>query len=263
MLRVHPSAMIQRVCNLVVYVQHNNVLCMLWCSACATVKCVCKNTLVSSLSASSPHACLCQTMLPAVLHARDRWLKPGGLIRPRHAHVSPSAGLIQGKIMRALSVPQHVVMHFLPLTPLPHLPSPSLFPFPPVSCAIPAARKCYFSEPCVEALTPENAMSLPAVICSIDCNNVKEEDLKVVTATFSCQSMVMGESKFLGLRILSSFHCTAVFVFGRLTKWNLRTNAPLGDALHILICLLQRVHCSTVLSGCHTGIQSRSFNPVQ
>ena len=69
-------------------------------------------------------------MLPAVLHARDRWLKPGGLILPRHAHVSLSAGLIQGKIMRALSVPQHVVMHFLPLTPLPPLPSPSPSPVP-------------------------------------------------------------------------------------------------------------------------------------
>ncbi|GJP55936.1 hypothetical protein CLOM_g14949 [Closterium sp. NIES-68] len=60
-----------------------------------------------------------------------------------------------------------------------------------MSALVPLAKRCYFSDPCVESITAEHVLGDPAVVKRIDCATVTEEDLQLVQADFSSKSMIV------------------------------------------------------------------------
>ncbi|KAG6554535.1 hypothetical protein Mapa_003914 [Marchantia paleacea] len=154
---------------------------------------------------------LYESMLPSVICARDRWLKPGGLILPSHAtlYMAP----ITNAERYADSIDFWRNVYGIDM-----------------SAMLPLAKQCAFEEPCVESITAENVLSWPVVVrqfqefvftwiahcrksmmlvsnvqlkkrCTmsrqvkhIDCSKVTIQELEVVTTNFCVSSMMMGKS---------------------------------------------------------------------
>ncbi|BBM98090.1 type I protein arginine methyltransferase [Marchantia polymorpha subsp. ruderalis] len=115
---------------------------------------------------------LYESMLPSVICARDRWLKPGGLILPSHAtlYMAP----ITNAERYADSIDFWRNVYGIDM-----------------SAMLPLAKQCAFEEPCVESITAENVLSWPVVIKHIDCSKVTIQELEVVTTNFCVSSMMM------------------------------------------------------------------------
>ncbi|XP_051187654.1 probable protein arginine N-methyltransferase 6.2 isoform X2 [Lolium perenne] len=114
---------------------------------------------------------LYESMLGSVIFARDKWLKPGGLILPSHAS-----------------------LYLAPITN-PRRYQDSIYFWRDVygikmSSMMPLAKQCAFMEPSVETISGENVLTWPAVVAQVDCYTIQAPDLETVTAAFKFTSML-------------------------------------------------------------------------
>ncbi|GLJ36355.1 hypothetical protein SUGI_0729770 [Cryptomeria japonica] len=114
---------------------------------------------------------LYESMLSTVISARDRWLKPGGLILPSHAtlYLAP----ITHPERYSDSIDFWNDVYGIDMSPM-----------------LPLAKQCAFEEPLVEVITGENVLSWPTVVKDINCNTITVQELELVTAEFSVASMM-------------------------------------------------------------------------
>ncbi|KAI4385805.1 hypothetical protein MLD38_003798 [Melastoma candidum] len=114
---------------------------------------------------------LYESMLGSVITARDRWLKPGGLILPSHAtlYMTP----ITNTDRYAASVDFWRDVYGIDM-----------------SAMVPLAKQCAFEEPCIETITGENVLTWPHVVKHVDCYTVTAEELESVTTRYSFKSMM-------------------------------------------------------------------------
>ncbi|XP_024522317.1 probable protein arginine N-methyltransferase 6 isoform X2 [Selaginella moellendorffii] len=107
---------------------------------------------------------LYETMLPSVVCARDRWLKPGGLMLPSFATLYMAPITNPDRYGESIDFWRNVYGFDM-------------------SAILPLAKQCAFEEPCVEVITAEN-------VKRIDCSTVTLEELETVTTTFSVPSIM-------------------------------------------------------------------------
>ncbi|CAM6105310.1 unnamed protein product [Calypogeia fissa] len=115
---------------------------------------------------------LYESMLSSVICARDRWLKPGGIILPSHATLYMAPITNAERYAESIDFWRNVYGIDM-------------------SAMLPLAKQCAFEEPCVESITAENVLSWPIVVKQVDCSKVTIEELQVVTAEFHTTSMMM------------------------------------------------------------------------
>ncbi|WVZ87691.1 hypothetical protein U9M48_034291 [Paspalum notatum var. saurae] len=115
---------------------------------------------------------LYESMLPSVLFARDKWLKPGGLILPSHATL----------FMAPITNPEryegsvdfwHDVYGI------------------DMSALVPLAKKFTSEEPSIEIIGGENVISWPSVVKCVDCYSFTKEEFKSITAKYKVSSMML------------------------------------------------------------------------
>ncbi|KAM3408772.1 hypothetical protein ACQJBY_001689 [Aegilops geniculata] len=114
---------------------------------------------------------LYESMLGSVIFARDKWLKPGGLILPSHAS-----------------------LYLAPITNS-HRYQDSIYFWRDVygikmSCMMPLAKQCTFMEPSVETISGENVLTWPTVVAQVDCYTIQAPDLETITAAYKFTSML-------------------------------------------------------------------------
>ncbi|CAH2053258.1 unnamed protein product [Thlaspi arvense] len=114
---------------------------------------------------------LYESMLGSVITARDRWLKPGGLILPSHATL----------YMAPISHPDrysHSIDFWRNIYGI------------DMSAMMQLAKQCAFEEPSVESISGENVLTWPEVVKHIDCQTIKIQELDSVTARYKFKSMM-------------------------------------------------------------------------
>ncbi|KAJ0642354.1 putative methyltransferase [Helianthus annuus] len=139
---------------------------------------------------------LYESMLGSVIFARDRWLKPGGLILPSHAVVY----LIYSLLSAFLTFKQYncnnisLQLYMAPVTH-PDRYAESIDFWRNVygvdmSPLLPLAKQCAFEEPCVETINGENVLTWPHEVKNVDCYTITVKELESVTTRFKLQSMM-------------------------------------------------------------------------
>ncbi|XP_077246683.1 protein arginine methyltransferase 6 isoform X2 [Tasmannia lanceolata] len=111
---------------------------------------------------------LYESMLSSVIIARDRWLKPGGLILPSHATLYMAPVTHSERYSESIDFWRNVY----------------------VSAMLPLAKQCAFEEPSVETITGENVLTWPFVVKHVDCYTVTVQELESITAKFKFTSMM-------------------------------------------------------------------------
>jgi len=114
-----------------------------------------------------------ESMLASVFYARDKWLKPSGMMFPAIARIYLVPFTDEEYVAQKLSFWKDVYG----------------FDFSPI---IPFAKKCAFAEPAIECLSPSNEMDFPLVIKTIDCKTASLEEIKETHFDFRFKSMIMG-----------------------------------------------------------------------
>uniref|UniRef100_A0AAY4DA37 Protein arginine N-methyltransferase 6 n=1 Tax=Denticeps clupeoides TaxID=299321 RepID=A0AAY4DA37_9TELE len=117
------------------------------------------------------YALLHESMLNSVLFARDRWLKPGGLILPSRAelYVAPISDLV---VEDRLSFWSTVKSQY----------------GVDMSCMTDFAKKCIMNRDiAVSPVTVEDVLSHPARFAEIDLHTVTQEQLGSVRGAFACE----------------------------------------------------------------------------
>ncbi|XP_028290421.1 protein arginine N-methyltransferase 6 [Gouania willdenowi] len=116
------------------------------------------------------YALLHESMLNSVLYARDRWLKPGGVILPSRAelYISPICDpLVEDRLHFWYSVKDQYGVD--------------------MSCMWDFARKCIKnSDIAVSSVCVEDVLSHPARFAELDLNTVTVEQLRTVSGPFTC-----------------------------------------------------------------------------
>lgn len=114
---------------------------------------------------------LYETMLPSVIFARDKWLKPGGLILPSHAtlYMAP----VTHSVRYHESVDFWRDVYGINMTAM-----------------LPLAKQCAFEEPCVETITGENVLTWPSPVIHVDCYAVLAKELESISANYKFVSML-------------------------------------------------------------------------
>ncbi|KAF8769274.1 hypothetical protein HU200_006787 [Digitaria exilis] len=115
---------------------------------------------------------LYESMLPSVLFARDKWLKPGGLILPSHATLFMAP--ITNSERYEGSVDFWCDVYGINMSAL-----------------VPLAKKFTSEEPSIETIGGENVISWPSVVKHIDCYNFTTEEFKSITAKYKVSSMML------------------------------------------------------------------------
>ncbi|KAH9544855.1 hypothetical protein CY35_12G017300 [Sphagnum magellanicum] len=117
------------------------------------------------------YALLYESMFSSVINARDRWLKPGGLMLPSYAtlYMAP----ITNSLKYAQSIDFWRNVYGIDM-----------------SAMLPLAKQISFEEPCIETIMAENVLSWPVVIKHIDCNKVTMRELETVYSEFCVSSMM-------------------------------------------------------------------------
>lgn len=118
------------------------------------------------------YALLQECMLQSVLHARDEWLRPGGLILPCTAelYITPVCDhVVEDRLQFWCTVKdQHGV---------------------DMSCMSDFARRCIMnSDITVDAAAPEDVLSHPARFAQLDLYRVTAEELREVRGSFRCDA---------------------------------------------------------------------------
>ncbi|KMZ75088.1 putative Protein arginine n-methyltransferase [Zostera marina] len=114
---------------------------------------------------------LYESMLGSVITARNRWLKPGGLILPSHATLYMAPVTNSPRYCESIDFWRNVYGIDM-------------------SSIMPLARQCAFEEPSVETITGENVLTWPSVIKHVNCHTITIEELVSVTAKYKFSSMM-------------------------------------------------------------------------
>ncbi|KAJ8564856.1 hypothetical protein K7X08_001316 [Anisodus acutangulus] len=114
---------------------------------------------------------LYESMLGSVITARDRWLKPGGLVLPSHATLYMAPVTHPDRYSESVDFWHNVYGIDM-------------------SAIIPLAKQCAFEEPSVETITVENVLTWPQVVKHVDCYTVTIQELESITARFKFESMM-------------------------------------------------------------------------
>ncbi|CAN6997439.1 unnamed protein product [Brassica oleracea var. botrytis] len=114
---------------------------------------------------------LYESMLGSVITARDRWLKPGGLILPSHATLYMAPVSHPDRYSHSIDFWRNVYGIDM-------------------SAMMQLAKQCAFEEPSVESISGENVLTWPEVVKHIDCQTVKIQELDSVTARYKFKSMM-------------------------------------------------------------------------
>ncbi|KAJ7954624.1 protein arginine methyltransferase 6 [Quillaja saponaria] len=114
---------------------------------------------------------LYESMLGSVITARDRWLKPGGLILPSHAMLYMAPITHTDRYSDSIDFWRNVYGIDM-------------------SAMLPLAKQCAFEEPCVETITGENVLTWPHVVKHVDCYTVTIHELESVTTRYKFKSMM-------------------------------------------------------------------------
>jgi len=105
-------------------------------------------------------------MLGAVLHARDKWLKPGGLLYPSHAYLYLCPVSMECYCKENFGYWENIYG----------------FDF---SAVIPLAREASLSKPVITLLKNDQLLSQPQLLLDIDCYTVKPEQLQRIEKLFT------------------------------------------------------------------------------
>ncbi|CAL9221540.1 unnamed protein product [Arabidopsis halleri] len=114
---------------------------------------------------------LYESMLGSVITARDRWLKPGGLILPSHATLYMAPVSHPDRYSHSIDFWRNVYGIDM-------------------SAMMQLAKQCAFEEPSVESISGENVLTWPEVVKHIDCQTIKIQELDSVTARYKFNSMM-------------------------------------------------------------------------
>lgn len=118
------------------------------------------------------YALLHESMLNSVLYARDKWLKPGGLILPSKAelYIAPICDpVVEDRLYFWYTVKDQYGVD--------------------MSCMSHFARKCIMnSDIVVNTVTVEDVLSHPARFAELDLHTVTAEELRLVKGPFRCES---------------------------------------------------------------------------
>ncbi|XP_068332828.1 probable protein arginine N-methyltransferase 6 isoform X1 [Pyrus communis] len=114
---------------------------------------------------------LYESMLGSVITARDRWLKPGGLILPSSATLYMAPITHSDRYSESIDFWRNVYGIDM-------------------SAMLPLAKQCAFEEPSVETIVGENVLTWPHVVKHVDCHTVTHHELESVTANYKFKSMM-------------------------------------------------------------------------
>lgn len=114
---------------------------------------------------------LYESMLGSVITARDRWLKPGGLILPSSATLYMAPVSNPDRYSESIDFWRNVYGIDM-------------------SAMLQLAKQCAFEEPCVETITGENVMTWPHVVKHVDCYTVMIHELESVSTKYKFKSMM-------------------------------------------------------------------------
>lgn len=114
---------------------------------------------------------LYESMLGSVIVARDRWLKPGGLILPSHATLYMAPVTNTDRYRESIDFWRNVYGIDM-------------------SAMLPLAKQCAFEEPSVETISGENVLTWPFAVKHVDCLTVTAEELVSVTTKYRFTSMM-------------------------------------------------------------------------
>ncbi|XP_040996975.1 probable protein arginine N-methyltransferase 6 isoform X1 [Juglans microcarpa x Juglans regia] len=114
---------------------------------------------------------LYESMLGSVITARDRWLKPGGLILPSNATLYMAPITHSDRYSESIDFWRNVYGIDM-------------------SAMLPLAKQCAFEEPCVETITGENVLTWPQVVKHLDCYTISIHELETVTTRYKFKSMM-------------------------------------------------------------------------
>ncbi|CAO2814007.1 unnamed protein product [Amaranthus hypochondriacus] len=114
---------------------------------------------------------LYESMLGSVITARDRWLKPEGLILPSHATLYMAPFTHPDRFSESIDFWRNVYGIDM-------------------SAMVPLAKQCAFEEPSVEIISGENILTWPHVVKHINCYTITLLELETVEAKFRLQSMM-------------------------------------------------------------------------
>ncbi|GBG61491.1 hypothetical protein CBR_g21834 [Chara braunii] len=115
-----------------------------------------------------------ENMLRSVIVARDRWLKPDGLMMPSHATLYIAPITYEERYDEAVEFWNNVYGIDM-------------------SSLIPLAKRCAFEEPVVEPISAENVLTWPAIVTEIDCATITVAELEAeIKGTFSVSSIMNG-----------------------------------------------------------------------
>ncbi|XP_058097814.1 probable protein arginine N-methyltransferase 6 isoform X3 [Magnolia sinica] len=116
---------------------------------------------------------LYESMLGSVVTARDRWLKPGGLILPSHATLFMAPVTNSERYSESIDFWRNVYGIDM-------------------SAMLPLAKQCAFEEPSVETISGENVLTWPCAVKHVDCYTVTIQELESVTRKYKFASMMQG-----------------------------------------------------------------------
>ncbi|KAG6407681.1 hypothetical protein SASPL_130678 [Salvia splendens] len=114
---------------------------------------------------------LYESMLGSVITARDRWLKPGGLILPSYATLYMAPVSYPERYSESVDFWRNVYGIDM-------------------SAMMPLAKQCAFEEPSVEMISGENVLTWPHVVKHVDCSTLTIEELQTVSTRFTFKSMM-------------------------------------------------------------------------
>ncbi|GMP92272.1 hypothetical protein CsSME_00042567 [Camellia sinensis var. sinensis] len=114
---------------------------------------------------------LYESMLGSIITARDRWLKPGGLILPSNATLYMVPITHPDRYTESIDFWRNVYGIDM-------------------SAMLPLAKQCAFEEPSVETISGENVLTWPHVVKHVDCYTITSRELESVTTSFKFKSMM-------------------------------------------------------------------------
>ncbi|KAJ0966865.1 hypothetical protein J5N97_023782 [Dioscorea zingiberensis] len=114
---------------------------------------------------------LYECMLASVIFARDKWLKPGGLILPSHATLYMAPVTHSDRYRESIDFWRDVYGIDM-------------------SAMLPLAKQSAFEEPSVETITGENVLTWPYEVKFLDCYTVEAQELESITTDYRFSSMM-------------------------------------------------------------------------
>ncbi|KAL8520695.1 hypothetical protein ACS0TY_011299 [Phlomoides rotata] len=114
---------------------------------------------------------LYESMLGSVITARDRWLKPGGLILPSYATLYMAPVSYPERYSESVDFWRNVYGIDM-------------------SAMMPLAKQCAFEEPSVEMINGENVLTWPHVVKHVDCSTITTHELESISTRFKFKSMM-------------------------------------------------------------------------